>query len=86
MSADGTTGYERLGSEPPVVYIPGLFIDRARCRAVAEELQDQFKGPTRRGCAARGAAGYSRRWTGHDLDDAPVALPPERRPHTRRAA
>jgi pimeloyl-ACP methyl ester carboxylesterase len=51
-SADGTTiAYDRAGSGPVVVFVPGAFNDRTTCAALAERLRGRYTVvcPDRRG-------------------------------------
>ncbi|MGH3326754.1 MAG: alpha/beta fold hydrolase [Streptomycetales bacterium] len=51
-SADGTTiAYDRAGSGPTVLFVPGAFNDRTTCASLAERLQDRYTivCPDRRG-------------------------------------
>lgn len=42
-SADGTTiAYDRAGSGPAIVFLPGAFNDRTTCAALAGQLQDRY--------------------------------------------
>ncbi|AXB41657.1 alpha/beta fold hydrolase [Amycolatopsis albispora] len=58
-SADGTTiAYDRAGSGPLVVFVPGAFNDRTTCAGVAEQLRDRYTVvcPDRRGRGDSGDA------------------------------
>lgn len=51
-SADGSTiAYDRAGSGPAVVFVPGAFNDRTTCAELAEHLRDRYTVicPDRRG-------------------------------------
>ncbi|SFB59802.1 Pimeloyl-ACP methyl ester carboxylesterase [Amycolatopsis marina] len=52
VSADGTTvAYNRAGSGPTIVFVPGAFNDATTCAPLAERLQDRYTVvcPDRRG-------------------------------------
>lgn len=58
-SADGTTiAYNRAGSGPTVVFVPGAFNDATTCAPLAEQLQDRYTVvcPDRRGRGHSGDA------------------------------
>ncbi|WP_235999550.1 alpha/beta fold hydrolase [Qaidamihabitans albus] len=58
-SADGTTiAYDRAGSGPVVVFVPGAFNDATTCAPLAEQLEDRYTVvcPDRRGRGRSGDA------------------------------
>src|ERR1700710_2438311 len=58
-SADGTTiAYNRAGSGPTIVFVPGAFNDSTTCAPRAEQLQDRYTVvcPDRRGRGHSGDA------------------------------
>jgi pimeloyl-ACP methyl ester carboxylesterase len=58
-SADGTTiAYNRAGSGPTIVFVPGAFNDSTTCAPLAEQLQDRYTVvcPDRRGRGHSGDA------------------------------
>ncbi|WP_237774359.1 alpha/beta fold hydrolase [Actinosynnema sp. ALI-1.44] len=58
-SADGTAiAYDRAGSGPLLVFVPGVFNDRTTCAALAEQLRDRYTVvcPDRRGRGDSGDA------------------------------
>ncbi|TWP54201.1 alpha/beta hydrolase [Lentzea tibetensis] len=77
-SADGTTiAYERAGSGPAIVFLPGAFNDAATCAPLADLLQDRYTviRPDRRGrgrstdaIAAADVASYEVQREIEDLD------------------
>lgn len=63
-SADGTTlAYDRVGTGPALVFVPGVFNLRDTCAPVADELQDAFTCFT-----------YDRRARGDSGDTQPYAV------------
>lgn len=58
-SADGTTiAYDRAGSGPTIVFVPGAFNDRTTCAPLAQQLQNRYTVvcPDRRGRGNSGDA------------------------------
>lgn len=58
-SADGTTiAYDRAGSGPLLVFVPGAFNDRTTCATLADQLRDRYTVvcPDRRGRGDSGDA------------------------------
>lgn len=63
-SADGTTlAYDRVGSGPSLVFVPGVFNLRDTCAPIAAELRDAFTSYT-----------YDRRARGDSGDTRPYAV------------
>jgi pimeloyl-ACP methyl ester carboxylesterase len=63
-SADGTRiAYERAGSGPAIVFVPGVFNDHTRCALLAGELEPDHTVIT-----------YDRRGRGQSTDTAPYAI------------